>query len=251
MVGGFMGENMEIVVNIKEGVFFPSLINFGSTIDDIADLKCKFSSGKSYGIIGECGSGGWGLSYVLSGRDTCPKQKIFTNEKEISQEDLKRIGWYVGDGIERNSVFNREKSIKKQLQLGVKQNKHCVEEIVNKFNLSHDRLNQRLSELSWEKWRASIAIGYAHNKKIFCFPWLNTAQVNDLILNTGFHIYSDILKKEGAIIIVPTDKKETLEFIVDEYVVLNNHRHAISNNTKDILKKYFNNKNDDITGKHL
>lgn len=234
-------EEITLKVNIKEGVFFPSLTNFGSAIDDITDLQYVFSSGKIYGIIGECGSGGWGLSYLLSGKDTCPKQEIIINENNAFQKDLKKIGWYVGDQIQRKNFLCKEMSIIKQLQLGVKQsnNKISVDEIVQKFNLSHDRLNKKISELSWEKWRASIAIGYAHNKRIFCFPWLNTAQINDLILNTGLHIYSDILRKEGNLIIIPTGKKEALEYIADEYLILNNPRHTISNMTKEILEEYF------------
>lgn len=237
-------EEIKIKVNIKEGLFFPSLTNFGSMIDNINDLQCEFSSGKVYGIIGECGSGGWALSYLLSGRDASPNQKILVNNQEISQTDLKRLGWYVGDGLIRNKIINSEKSVLKQLQLGVKHNINSitVEEIVDKFNLSHDRLHKKLNELSWEKWRASIAIGYAHNKRIFCFPWLNTAQINDLILNTGFHIYTDILREEGSILIVPTNTKEALELIADEYIVLNNARHVISNTSKELLSEYFNNK---------
>lgn len=231
-------------VDIKEGIFYPSLKNFGSIIDDITDLHCKFHSGNIYGIIGECGSGGWGLSYVLSGRDTCQQQRIYINENRVSQKDLEELGWYVGDGITKSGFFDNEKSILKQLQYGLKKNNNniSIDEIVQKFKLSQDRLNSKLSKLSWEKWRASIAIGYAYGKKVFCFPWLNTAQVNDLILNTGFHIYLDILKQEGSIIIIPTNKKETLEFIADEYIILNNPRHSISVSTKELLAKYIENK---------
>lgn len=231
-------------VDIKEGVFYPSLRNFGGVIDDITDLHCKFRSGNVYGIIGECGSGGWALSYVLSGRDTCPQQKIYVNENGVSQKDLEELGWYAGDGIAKIGFFDKEKSILKQLQYGLKKNNNpfSIDEIVQKFKLSQDRLSSKMSQLSWEKWRASIAIGYAHGKKVYCFPWLNTAQVNDLILNTGFHIYLDILKEEGSIIIIPTDKKETLEFIADEYIILNNPRHSISVSTKELLAKYSHNK---------
>jgi len=236
---------LEIKVDIKEGLYFPSLANFGSTIDDIVGLHCSFFSGKAYGIIGECGSGGWGLSSVLTGRDTQPTQKILINEKEYFQEDLKQFGWYVGDGIEKKYLFGKEKSVLEQIKFGVKSHNSeiSVDEIVQKFHLSKDRLDMKLSNLSWEKWRASTAIGYALQRKIFCFPWLNTAQVNDLILNTGLHIYIDILKKEGATIIVPTEKKEALEGIVDEYVILNNPRHEIAQRAREQIAYHFQEKN--------
>jgi hypothetical protein len=95
-----------------------------------------------------------------------------------------------------------------------------------------------LGELSWEKWRASIAVGFAYNKRVFCFPWLNTSWVNDLVLNCSNHKCIDILKKEGSIIIIPTERPESIDYLVDELVYLKNPSHNPSERAREIVAEY-------------
>ena len=84
-----------------------------------------------------------------------------------------------------------------------------VEDVIRKFHLTPERLSVRLSVLSWERWRASAAIGYAYNCKIFCFPWLNTCYSNN-----------------------------TIEMIADEIIEINNPRFGISSLAKEVIESY-------------
>lgn len=62
--------------------------------------------------------------------------------------------------------------------------------------------------VSGERWKASMAIGYAMGKSIYCFPWLNTKRL--MQLKEHIIICSKALVDIGAIIIIPTTKPETL-----------------------------------------
>lgn len=113
-----------------------------------------------------------------------------------------------------------------------------VEKIIELFGLSKDRLSYKVEELSWERWRASMAIGFAQGKSIYCFPWCSTMWINDLILNSGIHRCIDIVKKYGSIIIIPTSKTESIEYLVDEVISINNSKSLPSDRAKELVKDY-------------
>ncbi|WP_222861015.1 hypothetical protein [Paenibacillus ihumii] len=235
----------QIEVNIESALYYPKMKDYGEMIDDIKDFRYIFKKGGSYGIIGQCGEGGWGLSYNLAGREQFISGEIKLDGMLATLTDLEGISWYVGEGISRNP-FSKRKSIIKQLEEAIKHNHsgsiQSVGEIVELFNLSQDRLNLKLEELSWERWKASLAIGYAYGKQIFCFPWMSTGWINDLILNCSIHICIEILKNAGAIIILPTQAEESVGFFVDEVVYLRNSRHVPSKRAQEIVEQYMQSK---------
>ncbi|MCD9024090.1 ATP-binding cassette domain-containing protein [Cohnella silvisoli] len=231
----------KINVDIIEGLYFPKMENYGQMIDYIKEFHYIFEKGKSYGIIGECGEGGWGLSYNLVGREHCKDGDILINQKTATMEDLKSISWYVGESTHNRWLFSN-KSILSQLKNGVSnnqfKNRKSVEEIVDMFGLSKDRLKMKFEELGWEKWRTSIAIGFANGKQVFCFPWVSTGWINDLIMNSAIHICIDVLKKNGSIIILPTQRAESVDFFLDDIVYLQNQRHTISKRAREVVENY-------------
>lgn len=231
--------NYTVDFNVAESIVSPSMESYGAMSDLICSSQYTFHSGKIYGIVGECGSGGWGISYILCGRGWPKECKIKINGKEVNQGELEKVGWYVGEGVRRRKHFFQEKSVKKQIEGGIRKSKvSSVEDVIRKFHLTPERLSVRLSVLSWERWRASAAIGYAHNCKIFCFPWLNTCYLNNMITNSRLDIFSDILKQEGNIIIIPTEKQGTIEMIADEIIEINNPRFGISSLAKEVIESY-------------
>lgn len=234
-------EIKKVEVKILEGLYHPILRDYGQMIDDCHDFYHVFEKGKVYGIVGECGAGGWGISYNLAGRENFIKGEIKIDGQLVTLKELQQVGWCVGDGMPRSGLFSKSKSVFRQLQDGMNtsnEKKLSVNDIVNKFNLSNDRLNLKVEEYSWEKWRASIAIGYSCGKKLFCFPWLNTRFINDLILNAGIHICVDILKNDGGIVIIPTENAESVESFVDEIVYLKNGRHLPSKRARELVEEY-------------
>lgn len=234
----------EVEVIIEEALYSPKMKNYGEMIDHLKDFHYIFHKGKSYGIIGQCGEGGWGLSYNLAGRESFITGEIRINGKEATLKDFQNIGWYVGEGWPVWNRLKRNKSIYGQLKEAVKCNPNgpSIDEIIATFHLSENRLDKKVEELSWEKWRASIAIGYAFGKRIFCFPWLSTGWVNDLILNSGIHICIETLKSVGAVTILPTQKADSVDYFIDEVIYLNNSRHVPSIRAKQVVEMYMQNR---------
>ncbi len=221
--------------------FYSGICHYGQMIDCCQDFSYCFNACKTYGIIGECGSGGWALSYTLTGREKVTNGQVIINGRHIDSKDLQKYSFYVGEGISSGGFNIGKNSVLKQLQAGIKisgRKDYSVEDIITLFGLSKDRLNYEVEELSWERWRASIAIGFAYEKSVYCFPWCSTSWVNDLILNSGIHRCFDILKQDGAIILLPTGNQQGVEYFIDEIVHLNNSRSLPSQTAMEIVEEF-------------
>jgi ABC-type dipeptide/oligopeptide/nickel transport system ATPase subunit len=236
-VVGILEKVSSLEVKRIDIIQYPKMINYGQMIDYCQNFSYCFSSCKIYGIIGECGSGGWALSYTIAGKEKLKNGEIKINDNLVDVKELQKYSFYVGEGI--SNVGIRKNSIFKQLQTGIKtsgRKDYSVEDIIELFGLSKDRLNYKIEELSWERWRASLAIGFAYGKRIYCFPWCNTSFVNDLIINPCIYRCFEILKQDGAIILLPTGTQEGVEYFVDEVVHLNNSRSLPSQKAMEIVK---------------
>ncbi|MCR5737708.1 MAG: hypothetical protein K6G64_08675 [Eubacterium sp.] len=204
---------------------------FGDIYSDyISRNSFEFFKGKSYGIVCEYGSGGEALSLLLSGEISMQLEKSFIDEKEVQKIDS---GWYVGKKIMSKGVIKREISKEKAFKIAIDEyNKfHDINEIVSMFNLLPNKLEYGFSNnCEWERWRASLALGYACNKKIFCFPWMNTMIFYDCMYNSQVFKYFDDIKRDGGIIILPTSRKENIEGLVDDIIEIHCSRfeHTIS-----------------------
>ncbi|SEG78735.1 hypothetical protein [Paenibacillus sp. UNC499MF] len=192
----------------------PRLVNYGQMRDCCENFSYEFRSGHVYGIIGECGSGGWVLSYYLTGREKEQSGTLFLNNVLAADSSvLAGYGCYVGEGVISRNLFGG-RTVRQQIEEGLKQNNaFTLNELVEWFELSSSRLDRKLEHISNERWNASIAIGLAHGKTIFCFPWLNTAWIQSLRSRIAASVR--ILKDQGAIIIIPTAKREALNQLAD------------------------------------
>lgn len=218
---------------------FCKMEQYGEIHDWCSEFSYHFREGKSYALIGECGDGGWLLSTILTGRNKQNQGEILLNGNEISQKELQSISCYVGEGILNKKIGIFKNPIRKQISTGLKYSKqegYTENDIAKLFGLREDRLSYDVEELSWARWRASIAVGFAFNKKVFCFPWCNTWMINELILNGGIHRCIDILTKNGAIVVIPTGNKESAEFLVDE--VINLAKSLPSERAKEVVNEY-------------
>lgn len=178
----------------------------------------EFEKGKMYGIFGERGEGGGGLTWLLSGRAAIQDENVTVFGKKYKKGERVEEGWYMSEGIP-----DINKSVRKQISIALKRSKSelSVQDIIDKFHLSEERLDLKVKNYSWEVWRVSAAIGYALGKKIFCFPSMATLMVHDLITNAGFFIYVEKLKREGGILLLPSSDKKVLEAVSDEIIELN------------------------------
>jgi hypothetical protein len=197
----------------------PQLFGYGQMRDYCHRLSYDFTGGNSYGVIGDCGTGGWTLSYVLSGRiNVGANGRIWLNGNAADQRMLIEQGCYVGNGIVEKG-FLKGKSIRQQLLRGLKRNKDfSFEEIVELFELAPSRLDRKIDQIGNERWSASAAVGLAHSKKVFCLPWLNDSWIKKLYPRIKQSV--KILKSYGAIVIIPTTRAESVDNLVDAMVVL-------------------------------
>jgi ABC-type multidrug transport system ATPase subunit len=194
----------------------PELFNYGKMRDLCHQFSYTFNAGKAYGVVGECGSGGWGLTYALSGRGGIINGEIKINEMKADKEKLYQYTCYVGgDSIRKRNFWTKKSTVRKQIENGLKENQlMSFNEICELFELSSSRLDRNIEHVGNERWNASMAIGLAQGKKIYCFPWLYTGTLNvnyKLIKNCV-----NVLKERGGIIIIPSAKAEKLSQFVDE-----------------------------------
>ncbi len=215
----------EIQLESLESLCDCSLFNYGTMRDLCNKYSCKLVKGKTYGIIGEFGAGGWALSYTLAGKENDYDGIIRINGQVVNSQILRKISCYVGEDPIPKSLFNNKKRlIINRLKDGIKLGKSPIddiEEIIQVFGLSHERLNRIIENISNERWRASMAIGYTWGKKIYCFPWLNTG--NLIFLKDYILPCITYLKQKGSIIIIPTCKIDIIKDIIDEAFFIKSH----------------------------
>ncbi len=196
-----------------------SLFNYGTMRDYCNKFTYKFINGGIYGIIGEFGAGGWALSYTISGMSTKYEGSIMINDNVVSSREL----CYVGECMRVNGLLGQKKmTVLEQIKLGIKAGK-CPDaltsnNVIDLFKLSKERVGRRIEYTSGERWKASVAIGYANGKKVFCFPWLNTGEI--LHLKEHFRLCLNILKQINAIVIIPTCKIESIEDLTSDNIYI-------------------------------
>lgn len=202
--------------------------------DFIFEKTFIFEKGKLYGIVGEHGEGGELISALMSGRIPIMEEEIYYDDVKVDLSSLQDIGWYVGKSEYSKGVIKREISVRKALNYAITsfQRYKNIDEIIKDFHLAPSRLNYELSKYSGERWRASLAIGYACRKKVYCFSWMNTAEFNNILLGSGVFRFFKKMKEEGMIVILSTSRKENVAGFVDEIIEINNpqYKSIISEN---------------------
>lgn len=134
-------------------------------------VSCEFEFGKSYLLDGV---GAWALSWIIAGALRPSSGDIYLDGERVGQPGLRKISWLVRyDEIKRFGLFHQ--SVRSQIRAGIRNPNHASalpdeREIMQRFQLTSERYNRPLSQLSNEAWRASCAIGLAAGKKIICWP---------------------------------------------------------------------------------
>ena len=118
-----------------------------------------------------------GISYLISMYKFIDKKMIFpetsieVNGESISLEELSKYAFYV----ETNTSELNRKSVRTLIKQGLQKSKenYTIEQIIEMFQLSHERLDCPPSKCGNERYRSLVAIGVAQGKQIFCFPWMS------------------------------------------------------------------------------
>ena len=201
-----------------------NLFHYGIPRELLQKHDFEFYAGNLYGIIGEFGDGGAALSCGITGNTKYYKGRIFIDEVECSIDHVIENSWYVGNDLfkykSKGLFFNKPKfnknTIKEQIEYGIrcKKTNESFSTIQNMFNVSNDRIVRNINYVSGERWKASAAIGYANGRKIFCYPWMNTKDVEHLREQLSHTI--KVLQENGCIVIMPTTKEENIKKISDK-----------------------------------
>ena len=121
-----------------------NLCNYGTMRDACNNFSYTFNCGKAYAFIGECGAGGWALSYTLAGREKdIIEGSIKINDKYADSKMLSRYSCYIGEGvIEEKRIVGYQTPIIRQIKNGVKLNKEKFKnanEVIKLFGLENER----------------------------------------------------------------------------------------------------------------
>lgn len=110
-----------------------------------------------------------------------------------------------------------KKSIDKALCEGCRG--ESFDKIAEKFLLTKPRYDRKLIQLSGERWKASAALGYAKEKKIFYTPY-ETSEFYYNMLQKGLLEVLKNLTEDGTIILLSAGSDIVLKHIADECIYL-------------------------------
>lgn len=215
---------LEKIVTLSKvtGGFECNLENYGAMRDTISNFDYQFKSG-TYVLQGECATGGWALSMLLAGKDKVQSGQIIMEDKKLNINDLQMRTCYVGEDAGLKKCCGLlSMSVEEQILYGIKRRlsyDENVESIKSKFGLSDQRFNRKIKYMSGERWKASMAIGYALGKEIYCFPWMNSKTIRKL--ERCLRICIPSLQLVDAIIIIPTTYANVLDDIISDYSIVN------------------------------
>lgn len=176
-----------------------------------------FKSGEIYGLVGAVNSFGTAISYLMTGWSNLYNNKIMIDKKVISQKELQFLSCYV-----QRSPYHTIPgllSVREEINKGIKKIGKSAEEIIRKFSLTENRLDRKLVYTGNESWRASLAIGYAYDKKIFCFPYVDKI-CDEELQRINLTYFIEMLKKDNCIIIIPTYDNSKILDIADKKIEL-------------------------------
>lgn len=194
----------------------------------------NFEGGKIYGIVSEYGQGCMYLSYLLGGKVDFENVQIYMDGNKVERKDLERISWNLEPAEEKykNQIVN--KSVKKALTENYLT--ETFEDIQHKFALTPERADRRLYQLSGERWRASAALGYAREKRIFYAPYKPSSFYYSMSCSGLVKALRE-LTDSGALVLLPVGSDRFMKHIADACIYVDEEHET--NNLKQYYRKVF------------
>ncbi|HOF32965.1 MAG TPA: hypothetical protein PK624_03965 [Spirochaetota bacterium] len=196
----------------------------GKTYQEINNFSTNLQFGKIYCLDTLLEDDCWGISWILTGKIKSDKGNIFLDDNHISDSELKKIGCTIGfTGYEKYLLGIRlpQKSVFYIINDSLKASKtiSSIDELINIFCLTTERMSRNYSTYSGEKWRLSAAIGYMNNKKVFSSYWIKP-EVIMMYKNLWLKSILEFLKENKCIVIIPTHYNENMKDLFDEIINL-------------------------------
>jgi ABC-type uncharacterized transport system ATPase subunit len=194
-----------------------------SLVEQLKPVTFRFQFGHVCAINAAPGKGAWALSWIIAGRRQPDRGKLFINEDVVTASHLRAVSWAVRhDEIKRFGFIKQ--SVRSQIQAGLKTHRQHLniteDDIKEIFLLTEGRYDRPLSQLSHEAWRASCAIGFAHGKKIFCFPHMSFLRPGFIDEYDTLWLVDmlDFLATHHCLVIYPADIPQRHERFFDQIV---------------------------------
>lgn len=177
-----------------------------------------FISSKVYAFVDNPARNGYALSCLLAGLADWGKNQVKVDGKLLSLSELKKISCFIGQG--RRGFFENNITVKEQIirALNESDNMQSFDAIMDKFNLTPERVERKFSYTGNEHWRASLAIAYAGRKRIYCSPFIDE-QIWDDYLRIQLEKWIRLLRDEDCVVFLPVNGVEKLGNLVDETIL--------------------------------
>lgn len=196
-------------IKINNDAYVHCKSSFYSAQDTLNDtLSYKFSQGINK-LLGEIDSGNWAISYLIAMypyMSSKEKKLLFlpanalVNNKMLSLKELSVYSCYLD---KKYPLFSTKKTVRKLVSKGLKKHSRLEtpENIRDMFHISSERFERPLSGVGNEIFRSMAAIGFCHEKQVFCFPWLSKKRFD--YYHGNITDVLNILESLGKIIILP------------------------------------------------
>ncbi len=202
-------------ISFDDFVFFPLL---GRIREMILNFSAEFEFGRCYCLNSKLTQGGWGISWIIAGKNKEKGGSITIDGHEISIKERLFLTQCVGMDSNDHPILIKQ-TVKRQIESGLRKtnfkNGKSAIEIAEKFKLEPRKIDRTIDHISAMRFKASLAIGYSSDKKIFCFPWMQPNSIQDF-QDIWLKDLLLILKKEKSLILIPTEFNLKIKDIFDD-----------------------------------
>lgn len=179
--------------------------------------KYSFDTGINV-LAGSRETGSFGINCLMSGRCRFYGSKVLLDGKEITKRELYNISCLIGVPPEHCS----RTTVRRLIERGINKNGDSgltYQQISEKFLLTPERTDRRVAYQGNERFRASIAIGYASGKHIYCTAFIDSEQW-DKYYSIVLRPYLLTLRDEGMTVLLATDDAKCVKDIADKIYYL-------------------------------
>ena len=172
----------------------------------------------AYAFSGQIDNGGWAFTYSLTAlyeKDVCVygSSEFIIDDKFVSLDFLRSKSCYLGCPKTNQSAKKQFSKIEKNQKL-----KKPLEEIKQMFGLTDERFDMPLDMTGNELWRITAALGYAQDKKIFCYPWRTNNQLKAQLYT--IQKMANIFANNNCYLFLPVENDALLKEYVNDVLDL-------------------------------
>lgn len=171
-------------------------------------VSCTLEAGKINGMRSEFGGGAWALSTCLGGRAEPgwrQEGSILWNGQPVTNDELAARACFVGERPEEHRLQCLYPTVRRRVERALKESglPYAADEIKVMFSLTDARFDRRIDRIGSEIWLASMAIGFAGGKEVFCWPWMYGQFACYLRAAKELGVLK-LLRRHGKLVLVPS-----------------------------------------------